>query len=241
MPDRGTDARDLFRVWLDQQKALLDGSAAQASERQAEALYGAWARMLQAWSGAADERAGGPDASPFDPAGWLRGEGAGGMADLMRWLEGPEMADPLAPLRRQLAGTREWVAYLTATEQMRAVLAEGWLTAFRGFVHALAGRDRAREAEGEGPPPLAEIERLWERHAADAIAATYRSPAFLAAQRDLMRAELDLRGVLAARVEAMGRAIGMPTRAEIDDLHAKVHALERAARAARAAARDGGA
>ena len=60
---------------------------------------------------------------------------------------------------------------------------------------------------------------------------THRSPAFLEAQRQLLRAGMDF--LLAERklVEQLVEPAGLPTRTEIDELHNTVHTLKRRVRA----------
>lgn len=252
MPDRGdgqTSENDLIRLLIEQGRAVLDAGRALPPWQVARATFEAWERAVSAVGEAASQTRRRPDASPFDPAGWLRPGGAGGMADFLRWMEGPELADPFAPWRAQWKGSREWIALLAATEQMKAVMAESWIAAFGRFLED-AGRSvdedagtAGREAgSGSGAGPGAgfgavwdRIEALWHARATAEIARTYRSPAFLAAQRDLIRAETDLRARLREQTDRAAEAMGLPTRAEIDAGHARVHALHRSLKAERAA------
>ena len=238
MSDPGSDstsggngaAFDAFRRWIEAQQAALAGGPGAAWAR-AETLHRAWVRFLDSLAEARAERHGGPDASPFDPAGWLRAEGAGGMADLFRWLEGPEFSDLWAEQRRAIRETRQWFAWCAALEQMKAVLGRGWLDAFRDF----CGRLAAAPGGAEGPR-WPEIVALWQAVATEATDRLYRSPAYLAATRDLVRAEAELRRALRERAEIVADLFGLPTRAELDDLHETVHRLRREVRALRAAA-----
>jgi hypothetical protein len=136
-----------------------------------------------------------------------------------------------------MRGTREWLAYLAAVEQLKSVMAEAWLTAFRAFVERLAGEDRAARADGRPAPGWDRIEALWAVEMRETLNATYRGAAFLCASRDLLRAETDLRRGLRAQVEGVATALGLPTRAEIDDLSEAVDGLRRQMRRMRAADR----
>ncbi|GMG82077.1 hypothetical protein LNKW23_12900 [Paralimibaculum aggregatum] len=211
---------DIFRSWVEAHRALLEsGGLAGPVWRQAELLFEAWGRFAENFAEAHAARHGGPGASPFDPAGWLRPEGGGGMSDFMRWLEGPELADLWGEPRAALKGTREWLAWLAADGQMKAVLGEAWIAAFRRFVEGLAG-------EG-GPPGWDAMVARWLAIAEEETARAYRSPAYLAAQRDLIAAETALRAGLRARIETVAELVGLPTRAELDDLHETLHGLRR--------------
>ena len=86
-------------------------------------MHKAWARFSDAFAAAAADKRPGPGASPLDPAGWLRPEGQGGMADLWRWIEGPDLADIFREERAAIRATREWIAFAAALEQFRAVVA----------------------------------------------------------------------------------------------------------------------
>lgn len=230
MPERDWGGHDPFRAWIDANMAALGGRAGPVWTR-AEALYRAWAGFVEGMADAQASVHGAPGASPFDPAGWLRGPGAGGMADLMRWLEGPVLADLGGEARAQVRATREWVAYLTAVEQMKAVLGEAWLAAFRRFA--------ARLGAGEAAPGWDRVLALWEEAAEAETARVYRSSAFLAAQRDLMAAETALRRTVRARAERVAEALGLPTRAEMDDLGRSLHAMRRELRRMRDTGRPG--
>lgn len=236
MTGTGQAGSDFFRRWVEATAALLDAGPAPLWQ-QAERVHAEWCRFAEAFAGAGAARRADPAASPFDPAGFLRGEGQGGMADLLRWLEGPTLAGPMGEYARAVQGTRDWLAYLAAVEQMKAVMAEGWLAAFRRFLSDAAAEDRAAEAAGGARPGLDRLTEIWRAAAAAELAQTHRKPAFLAAQRDLVRAETDLRRALRMQVERVAEELGLPTRAELDDMHASLHALGREARRARARAR----
>ncbi len=223
-------ADDLLRRWMAANAALFESALSGSVWTRAELLFQSWARFLEGLAEAHAARHGGPGASPFDPAGWLRAEGQGGMADLLRWLEGPSFADLGAEFRAGLAGTREWLAYLAAVEQMKAVLGEAWISAFRRCLEETA------EAGGGG---ASELQERWEAITGEALVALHRSQGYIAAARDLVAAETALRTGIRTRVEGMAEALGLPTRRELDDLHASVHALRRELRGLRQGAETG--
>ncbi|MEL6765556.1 MAG: poly(R)-hydroxyalkanoic acid synthase subunit PhaE [Pseudomonadota bacterium] len=262
----GDSAADdtLFRLWRDGARAFsalaegfgpdqAEGAGARVARgawAQAGATFEAWSRFLDALAEAHSARSASPGASPFDPAGWLRGAGEGGMADLWRWLEGPDFADIMGEERRLIREGREWVRFAAALEQFRMLVAEGWLRAFRRFAESLGADDGAPEppgplAEATGSEAEARDAAAWDRlvahwrRAADAeMARLQTSEAYLAAQRDLLDAGLALRASLRARAERMAAFLGLPTRAELDDVHAELHALRREMRALKRAQRD---
>lgn len=238
MSDGGGADGDLFRLWLEGARAFAESDpAAGATWKRAEAIHAAFARFAEAFGAAHADRRGRSGASPFDPAGWLRPEGQGGMADLWRWFEGPELADILREEREAVRATREWVAFSGALEQFRAVVAEGWMRAFKGYVERLSADLAAAREEKRPDPDWHAMTALWREVADAEMARTHRSDAFLAAQRDLIEAQIAVRQTLRARVDRLAGFLGLPTRAELDDLHATVHALKRELRALRR--RDG--
>ncbi|MFQ5566452.1 MAG: poly(R)-hydroxyalkanoic acid synthase subunit PhaE, partial [Paracoccaceae bacterium] len=131
--------------------------------------------------------------------------------------------------REALAGSRQWRAYTAALERYRAVMAAAWLAAFKRFTEGLEQDD---EAGGE-PPDWQAIQARWQAAADAELAAAQRGETFLAAQRDLIRARLDCSSLLRGRIELIAQTLGLPTRAELDDLHRTVHGLKREVRALR--------
>lgn len=210
-----TDSGNATEGW----RLLLDAMVALA---RAEQQGSGWTRFAEAFAAEAAARGADPGASPFDPAGWLRPPGQGGMADLWRWLEGPGFADVLTEERAAIRATGEWLALAAAWAQYAKVMGEGWVAALRRFAQALA------EQPGHDDP-LA----LWREVADAELAAIQTSPACLAAQRDLISADLAVRAMLRGRIERVAAHLGLPTRAELDDLHAQMHALRRELRALR--------
>lgn len=226
MPEGGQGDHDLLRLWLEGSRAFLDAKADAAKLwPQCEHLFKTWMRFGEGLAGAAGAAEADGARNPFDPAGWMRPEGQGGMADLWRWLEGPDFAGAFDEYRRALRESREWMAFSTALDEFRAVTAAGWMRAFKAYVEALSRRlDQISEA-GEGDLGWDEMRALWREIADVELAAMQRSEPYLAAQRDLIRTQIDLRQALRARVEDVSGALGLPTRAEIDDLHQTMHEL----------------
>ncbi|MGF1502890.1 MAG: poly(R)-hydroxyalkanoic acid synthase subunit PhaE [Paracoccaceae bacterium] len=241
-PERGTGWAEFFRIWSETQRTVFEAARAapsagatdgSAAWEQAKALSDAWMQFVESMLDVVEARSRAPGGSPFDPAGWLRSEGAGGLGDLFRWLEGPDLAPPFGSaeeLKSFARGTRMWMAYATAVEQMKAVLGAAWLESFRVFIARLSAPDAAeRLADWEA------VVALWNASAEETLARTYRAPGFHAAMRDLVAAETDLRAELRTRVETLSDALGLPTRSELDDLHETLHGLRREVRRLRRA------
>jgi hypothetical protein len=232
MADRESVGTDPFEVWLDTSRRFFEADSMSDSLREKCAgLFAAWARFAQAYAeaGAAAGGADVPRGGPFDPVTWLDAAGAGGWGDLWRWFGSGEGADLWQAESDAITASRQWLAYIAALERYRAAMSTGWINAFERFAAELA---KEREA-GEGLPPWEVIQSRWQAAADAELAAAQRSEAFLAAQRDLIRARLDCSALLAKRIEGLSELLGLPTRAELDALHQKMHRLGRDMRALR--------
>ncbi len=237
MSDRGTADQDPFQIWLASSRTFFAAEPVPGQpmtdslKEQCEGLFAAWSRFARVYAeaagGAQGEAKGDATGGPFDPVGWLDAAGGGDPGDLRRWFGAAQGADPWREERDALVASRQWLAYTAALERYRAVMGAAWLAAFRRFAEGLAGDS------GELPAWEA-IETRWVEAAGVELAAAQRSEDFLAAQRDLIRARLDCSALLRRRIERIAGMLGLPSRAELDDLHRTVHGLKREVRALRA-------
>ena len=252
MSGRGTADQDPFQIWLASSRAFfaaqpqnvssMNAQMSESLKQKCEGLFAAWNRFAQTYAKAGKAAPGstgtGTSGGPFDPVGWLDAAGSGGYGDLWRWFgddadpKGADAkgADPWREQRDALTASREWLAYSAALERYRAVMGAAWLQAFRRFAEELA----QNPGPGDGLPGWEVIQARWQDAAGAELAAAQRSEDFLAAQRDLIRARLDCAAMLRAGIERMAGMLGLPTRAEIDDLHEGMHGLKREIRALRA-------
>ena len=234
MSDRSTADQDLFQIWLNSSQTFFAAEPADAPmtaplKEKCAGLFAAWNRFAKTYSEAGGGASGDAAGGPFDPVGWLDTAGSSGFGDLWRWFGGPEGTDPWRAERDSLTTSRQWLAYMAALERYRAVMGAAWLKAFQRFAEELA-QDRPED----GLPAWDVIQTHWQEAAGAELAAAQRSEDFLAAQRDLIRARLDCSALLRAGVEKMAGMLGLPTRAEVDDLHRTVHGLKRELRTIRA-------
>lgn len=221
MSDGGQDPSDLIRLWLERQAGafVVDGASNAAWDR-AEGIFRAWNQLASAFGPAT---AGGTGAAAFDPSRWMTGADDG-IATVLR---GVLSSVGLADLPGGGAGAESWQRYKAALDRYRAITGAAWLAAFREFAErARRDADDARR-HGREPPAWDDLQDLWHRIADREFAETHRSEEFLEAQAALMQAGLDARRQARARVEAVADALGLPTRAEVDDLTETVHALRR--------------
>ena len=227
MSDRGDAERDPFRLWQQSSRAFLDSAEMSESLRERCAgLFAAWTRFARTYaeaSGAAGPAAAG---GPFDPVGWMDAGGPGGFGDLWTWFGAGAARDPASAGRAAVHGSAEWTTYAVALERYRAVLAAAWFRAFQRFAAELGKRGTA--------PDWHRIQRLWQSAADTELDAAQRSEDFLDAQREVIRARLALAAMLRERIGKLAELLGLPTRAELDDLQEEVHALRRELRALRA-------
>ncbi len=226
MSEQGDADRDPFRLWQQSSRAFLDSTAMPESFRErCAALFAAWTRFARTYaeaSGAAGPAAAG---GPFDPVSWMDAGGAGGFGDLWNWFGAGTGSDPSSAGRSFVHGSAEWLAYAAALDRYRGVLAAAWLRAFQRFAAELGKYGKA--------PDWQRIQRLWQSAADVELDLAQRSEDFLDAQREVIRARLALAAVLRKHTGKLAELLGLPTRAELDDLQEAVHALRRELRALR--------
>lgn len=218
MSDGSGPEAEALRLWLEAQAETLSGAARSAGWERAEELFRAWCRLLESFGPTAASTA-----APFDPSEWLRPADSAGMGLLAGWLgggapTGAASAEPAA----------EWRDYREALERHRAITGAAWLAAFRAFAEESRRAERDAKRLGGEPPDWPTLVALWQEIADREFAAVQRSDDYLAAQATLMRAALAARARARAEVEAVAEALGLPTRAEVDDLTAEVAELRRA-------------
>ena len=224
MSDRKTTDHGLFQIWLENSRTFLAaGPIPDSLKEQCEGLFAAWSRFARVYAEARGEATGGP----FDPAGWLDTAEGG---DLRRWFGAAGAADPWREERDALTASRQWLAYTAALERYRTIMGAAWLAAFKRFAE---GMDQDR-GSGDELPDWEVIQARWQEAADAELSAAQRGEEFLAAQRDLIRARLDCSALLRGRIERIAEMLGLPGRAELDDLHRTVHGLKRELRELRA-------
>jgi len=141
---------------------------------------------------------------------------------IRRMTEGPRLADA-GVLERRMVGLMDlYVMFQTAARTYDGVVAGSWAEANRRFADDVSQRARAGEAVRPGQDAV----RRWMDIANDTLLESQRSPEFLAAQRELLRAGMEF--LLAERefFEKLVEPAGLPTRTEIDELHRSVWQLK---------------
>lgn len=139
--------------------------------------------------------------------------------------EGPRLAD-VGSVERLMARVMErYVEVQAASRGYESLVAGAWMEANQTFASTAA---KGLAEPGSVQPTQAL--RSWLGIADEVLTRAHRSPAFLEAQRRLLRAGMDF--LLAERelVETLVEPTGLPTRSEVDELHRTVHTLKRQVR-----------
>jgi polyhydroxyalkanoate synthase subunit PhaE len=174
----------------------------------------------------------------FDPRGWFSATNEVDQT-LQRMAEGPRLADLWNVERKFIAVFNAWVAMRRHSLEHHKVTLEAWIRAAGAFATIL----NERADQGKPLESWREVLALWVETANEVLLETQRSEAFLATQRDLIKASSDLRLAQQELAEFYSEMFGYPTRTELDDVHRTVtelrrelRAFKRESRAARSAA-----
>lgn len=174
---------------------------------------------------ASDSTAGAVLARIFDPQAWLGGTSDFGAA-LNRISEGPQLADLWQTEKRFAALFAAFAALKQAQGKHQAVMLDAWTRAAGAF----AREANARAARGETYPTGRDMMQHWIETANGVLLDVQRSDAFLASQRDVLKAATDLRLAQQDVAGFMSDLYGQPTRAELDDVHRSLTELRREVR-----------
>lgn len=192
----------------------------------ATALSQSLASSLQGAAATSDPTAGAVLARIFDPQAWLGGTSDFGAA-LNRMSEGPQLADLWQTEKRFAALFAAFTGLRQAQAQHQAVMLDAWTRAAGAF--ARTANERA--ARGEAYPSARDMLQHWIETANGVLLDVQRSDAFLASQRDVLKAATALRLAQQDVAGFMSDMYGQPTRAELDDVHRSLTELRREVRA----------
>lgn len=140
--------------------------------------------------------------------------------------EGPRFAD-VGSIERDMAQVMElYLAVQTAARSYEGIVAQAWVEVNQSFATEVSKRFTSDQGLMQAKDAL----KVWLDIANETLMRTHRLPAFLEAQRKLLRAGMDF--LLAERklVEQLVEPAGLPTRSELDELHKTVHTLKRRVR-----------
>jgi hypothetical protein len=226
---------DLAKATLGEQKTAAhpDMSAFKAAQEaysaalnNAMSLSSALMKNFGAASGGASEAETSLLPKMFDPqAWWSPAPDIEGVA----WLqEGPQLADVGQIERKFTAVYSAMVTLRQRSLEHQMVMTNAWTRAANKFMARLGTRaDAAKAFSGSWH----DLSSTWIQIANDELIATQRTEEYLASQRNLLKASTELRIAQQELAAFYSEMFGIPTRAEIDDVHKTLTDLRREVRA----------
>ncbi|EFL87763.1 poly(R)-hydroxyalkanoic acid synthase subunit PhaE [Ahrensia sp. R2A130] len=130
--------------------------------------------------------------------------------------QGPRFADLAAPWMDAAQTSREWLDYQKAAGEFAAVLRAAW-----GRAYSTYAQDWSLDDLKTGDVNAAL--QAWLKIANAELLSTQRQSDYLDAQRNLLRAGLDVKARMNEAAEQWAEAWQMPTRSEVDDMAKQLH------------------
>lgn len=162
----------------------------------------------------------------FDPQAWWAA--APNLEGVARLQEGPQLADVGQVERKFAAVYSAMVTLRQRSLEHQMVMTNAWTRAANKFMTRLGtGADAAKAFSGS----WRDLSSLWIQVANDELIATQRTEEYLASQRNLLKASTELRIAQQELAAFYSEMFGIPTRAEIDDVHKTLTDLRREVRA----------
>jgi hypothetical protein len=162
------------------------------------------------------------DSSPFAAA-----QGGEISEAIKRIAEGPRLAD-MMHLDKQMYGvTAAWIEVQQRMAAYRAVVSIPWTRAFDRYGAAV----KERKDGGETADDWRKQFNLWSGIANEELIQNQRSEDFLTAQRELLRAALELRVQQQGIAGAMAKLFNLPTQQDFDELTRQLTEVRRELRA----------
>ncbi len=138
------------------------------------------------------------------------------------WLDkvaaGPQFADMPNLQAQNAQAWRELLDYQQAVAHLSGIMSRAWEQAYHRFAESYLDQD------WQAVDPNKALQD-WIKIANTALLEAQRSPEFLDAQRDLMRAGLTLKQRQHKQAEDWCKQVNIPARSEVDDLIDVVHRL----------------
>lgn len=147
---------------------------------------------------------------------------------IKRLTEGPRLADIWDLDQRVGALTAAWIDMRQRMAHYHAVVSVPWNRAAERYGAVLAERRKAGE---NLDLDWRKAFSAWSTIANEEMIKNQRSAEFLAAQRDLLRAALDLRKLQQGVADTAADLFGLPSRREVDELSRQLTELRRELRA----------
>ena len=169
----------------------------------------------------------------FDPREWLK---ATGFMDetVQRLAEGPQFADFGHIEGKLVVLMTAWAQLRTASIEHQTHVLGAWTKAVTEF----AAKLNEAASKGTSLGSRSDLVAIWVEIANRHQLEMQTMPVFLENQLKLLRASTDLRLAQQDLADLYGEVLGLPTRAEVDDLARMVSELRREVRASRRAAKS---
>jgi hypothetical protein len=162
----------------------------------------------------------------FEPQAWWTA--TPDLEGVARLQEGPQLADVGQMERKFAAVYSAMVTLRQRSLEHQMVMTNAWTRAANKFMTRLGtGADAAKAFSGS----WRDLSSLWIQVANDELIATQRTEEYLASQRNLLKASTELRIAQQELAAFYSEMFGIPTRAEIDDVHKTLTDLRREVRA----------
>ena len=198
------------------------------ADRQKPNLFPGLDGLVEAWATAmgSTEAASAPAelaARLLDPRNWM-GIGAVTLEQPFETVLGlPRLADVPDIDRKLLHLMQCWAGVAQRSTEYSAVVARVWMAAYADFLPALQGAMVDNKAAGSA---RAVVDK-WTAALNERLLKAQRSDEFLEAQRRMLDALLKSRAAENELVEIGAKAVDLPTRSELDDVHKTLHAVKR--------------
>ena len=132
--------------------------------------------------------------------------------------QGPRFADLAAPWMDAAQTSREWRDYQKAAAEFANVLRAAWGRAYAKYAEDWS-LDDLKTGDVNGAL------QAWLKVANAELLSTQRQSDYLDAQKNLLRAGLDVKARMNEAAEQWAEAWQMPTRSEVDDMAKQLHDL----------------
>jgi hypothetical protein len=161
----------------------------------------------------------------LDPQAWWGS--ASYVEGIARLQEGPQLADVGQTEGMFAAAYSAMVMVRQRSLEHQMVMTNAWSRAARKFMTSLnIGDDAAKAPRGS----WRDLTARWIQISNDELIATQRTDEYLTSQRNLLKASTDLRLANQDLAAFYSEMVGLPTRAEMDDVHKTLTALRREVR-----------
>jgi len=145
-------------------------------------------------------------------------------------LNAPQFADIGSFENRMMQIMNDSSALQKASAEYQSLISGSWSKAFSDYMEQAPELFNKPLDESEAAKSAKDMIDQWLKIANEKLLDTQRSPEFLDAQKQLFKAATQCKEQQNDMIESWCEYVGLPSRAEVDDLHKKVHELTREVR-----------